>query len=230
MACLNRFGFATSLFAVLFAGCEHKSSAAVAVEAPAVPTFPPALVETKGRIHGQAPTEEAVSPTMLIEMGLKVTTVDDHHARACPADRRRCVCIEPMEHRSSERYLRFDAHVEHFRRELKGVDGRLVYCRSAEIGTCGEYHYFRYVDQVAGDETLWFDGFQRLVTRVEWTDYRAYCDHTTNLRIQGPLPICNEVKRTEILCGTNESPIVPETILRKLAAPQHVVTTALVPD
>ena len=159
-----------------------------------------------------------ISPSKLQELGYDTTDIDGGLVRACPAGGRRshCLCVQTLDDCDPDKCLRFTSHVENFRRELRGVDGRVVYCDLAEIGTCGDYLYFHF-EEMHRTQTLWFAADERLIAIQEWTDYRAYCNRTTLRLFQGELPACDKLTRTELLCGKGEVGYPPEAALRGLA-------------
>jgi hypothetical protein len=117
------------------------------------------------------------------------------------------MCFEALDGCTSGSCPTFSNHLASFRRQLAGLDGRVVRCDRAEVGTCGDYRYFSFEGDVHRYETLWFDSTEQLVAVDSSTDYRAYCNGTTLMTLRGELPTCDDVVRQELICGSGESPV-----------------------
>lgn len=129
-------------------------------------------------------------------------------------ERRRCICIEPLQCSSSP-CIKFDENVAIFERALKHPsDGRTVSCDRAETGACGVTRYFYFLGDIHRDELRIFGSDGRLVGRFDETDYDAYCEGRARMRWAGKIPDCAEMKRDRLLCGKAEAPM--ETPLSRI--------------
>jgi hypothetical protein len=157
--------------------------------------------------------------------GWSLTNLGDAKALACGPGGRRCICLQPLPcgtGGSAPACASFEENIAAFRSALKkGQDGRTVVCRRAEIGRCGSFRYFHFAGDIERTETRWFDSGGRLLAQRNRSDYPAYCDAKADLRFLGPIPRCDSMERTELLCGTvnGPAPVAPAALFSNIVAP-----------
>ena len=118
--------------------------------------------------------------------------------------------------------MTFDENLRVFREALargqgEGSERRTVNCLTAETGRCGAFRYFLFVGDIYRHELRWFDADGAMVAWRNVTDYDAYCGGSL-ARWKGRVPRCEEVERTELICGEGQTVLTPLEDLHALAA------------
>lgn len=165
--------------------------------------------------------QSAVAPALfyddeeLAELGYRLEPLEGENARWCRGDG--CLCREPL-----ETTMTFDENLRVFREALargqgEGSERRTVNCLTAETGRCGAFRYFLFVGDIYRHELRWFDADGAMVAWRNVTDYDAYCGGSL-ARWKGRVPRCEEVERTELICGEGQTVLTPLEDLHALAA------------
>lgn len=134
---------------------------------------------------------------------LEISVLDAGRSLLCDERGGNCVCREALACGADGRGCPgFDEAAAALRSALAAPPGgRRADCRRAEIGRCGEFRYLLFNGDTEKREVRWFDAAGRLVALRLRSDHPAYCEGRAMTLFRGPIPHCEGMQRSEVICG-----------------------------